>query len=747
MLVAGFSASADSRISGKVVNSFEKPVKGVNVYLDNTIDGSTTDSLGEFSFTTEEKGNQTIVATLTGFETTGIPIVVSGDVTGIVLHMRKNMHDLESVTITAGSFASNDRTKTVLSPIDVVTTAGSNGDVVKAMQMLPGTQQNGTDNGLLIRGGDVSEAAIIVDGTVVQSAFVSGPPGLATRSRFSPFQFKGVSFSSGGYSAKYSQALSGILDLNSNDMPDKSNVNLGASIAGVYASGTKRWKNCSLDAGGNYTNVAPLLALSSTSNGYNFYKVPTGAGGNARFVWTPNKDGILKATVSTTYNESGIDIPNPNFGGIDTTGFFDTKDDKIKFITRDNYYLGTVSYKQMFGTKYSLYTAASYSFDKQDNQFATTGLKQNEYRTQYRIEGKRYFTSRLNLLVGGDVQSYGISKEINYPMSDTTRGSLKQNFDENQLSAYTEMEWTPIYWLALRPGVRYEHSTMLNVDKIAPRFSAAVKTGMNSQVSLAGGIFYQDANNNYYLAGLRPGMQSAIHYIANWQYSQNERTFRVEGYYKNYQDLVREHSNGIFDPSTYRFYSDTMKVDNTGYGYAQGLELFWRDKKTFKNTDYWISYSYIDTKRLYENFIASATPRFVAQHNLSIVGKHFIDKWHANISATYSFASGYPYYNPIPANATGSYNAAVDAANFLKDKTPTFNNTAITAAWLHSFGKWFSVFYISVDNVLNTHNVFGYRYYKDNTGAYQKTPIYPGFYRTVFLGANFSLSQFSKDEL
>jgi hypothetical protein len=741
------TAKADSRISGKVLDNYEKPIKGVSVYINNTIDGETTDSLGVFSFTTSETGNQTIVAALTSYETTGLPIVITADVSGIVLRMRKNTQDLQSVTITAGSFGSGDRTKTVLSPIDVVTTAGSNGDVVKAMQMLPGTQQNGTDNGLLIRGGDVSEAAIIVDETVVQSAFVSGPPGLATRSRFSPFQFKGVSFSSGGYSAKYGQALSGVLDLNSNDMPDKSNINLGASIAGVYGSGTKRWKKCSFDIGGNYTNVAPLLAISSTSNGYNFYKVPTGAGGNARFVWEPNKDGILKATFSTTYNESGIDIPNPNFGNTDSGGrFFNSTDEKIKFITRDNYYLGTISYKQMFKNKYSLYTAASYSFDKQDNQFGTVGLKQNEYRTQYRIEGKRYFTSRLNLLVGGEVQSFGIGKATNYQNYFTQKDtSIKQNFDENQLAAYTEMEWTPVYWLALRPGVRYEHSTLLNVDKVAPRFSTAIKTGMNSQVSLAGGIFYQNANNNYYLAGLKPGMQSAIHYIANWQYSQDNRTFRLEGYYKNYQDLVREHS--MYNPSTYRFFTDTMKVDNTGYGYAQGLELFWRDKKSFKNTDYWISYSYIDTKRLYENFITSATPRFVAQHNLSVVGKHFIDKWHANISATYSYASGYPYYDPTHANANGIYNATIDAANFLKDKTPDFHNTAVTAAWLHSFGKWFSVFYISVDNVLNTHNVFGYRYYKDNSGTYQKTAVYPGFYRTVFFGANFSLSQFSKDEL
>jgi hypothetical protein len=35
---------------------------------------------------------------------------------------------------------------------------------------------------------------MIIDGMTVQSAFFSGPPGVATRSRFMPFAFKGFRF-------------------------------------------------------------------------------------------------------------------------------------------------------------------------------------------------------------------------------------------------------------------------------------------------------------------------------------------------------------------------------------------------------------------------------------------------------------------------------------------------------------------------------------------------------------------------
>lgn len=729
ILLGAAISNAQYKISGTVVDTKDRPVKGANVYLENTIDGATTDSLGIFRFTTSEKGAQTIIATEVSHENSGLPITINGDVSGIVLRMKINAsHDLDEVVITAGSFdATNDKAKTVLKPLDIVTTAGANADVVKAIEMLPGTQKTGTDNGLFVRGGDANEAGIVVDEMIIQSAFMSGPPGVSTRSRFGAFNYQGVAFSSGGYGARYGQALSGILELNTTDLPDKSTVNLGANMAGVYASGTKKWKNASLDAGGNYTNTAPFFGLATTN--INFYEPPTGGSGNLRFVWKPNKDGILKVGLNGSGTNSGITIPN--FFMSDTSSEHASMKglgDKVNFATRDQYYFGSASYKQMFKGKYSLFTSASYSLDKTDNSFGPLPINEQDHRTQFRLEGKDYFTGRMNLLVGTELQSYGITKDA--------FNMYHQDFTETLMAGYAELEWTPINILAIRPGVRYEHSELLMKDDIAPRLSMAIKTSRHSQVSLAGGVFYQDPGNEYLLAGLKPGMQAAYHYIANWQLTKNDRTLRLEGYYKSYQDLIRE-LNSFYIPSPSRTITPLTKVDNSGHGYAQGLELFWRDKKTFKNVDYWVSYSYIDTRRLYANFISEATPTFIADHNLNLVGKYFVEKWHTNFSATYSYASGRPYYNPV------TYG---DNSKFLTDRTPDFHNLAISIAYLHSFGKWFSVFYMGLDNITNQHNVFGYNYVY-NSGALQKIPVVPALYRSIFFGANFSLTQFKKDEL
>ena len=230
---------AQATISGKAISFGGEPVVGASIYLLNTIDGATTDSNGVFSFTTDETGAQTIVAEKMDFQNAGMPITIDGDISGLELKMKTSNVRLKNVTVTAGSFEASGSEATILKPLDIVTTAGAQADVVKAIQTLPGTQQQGAQTGLFVRGGDASEAAVIIDGMVAQNAFLSTAPGVAARSRFGPFQFKGVSFSSGGYSARYGQALSSVLELNSNDQPDKSTINTGVNMAGVYFSASK----------------------------------------------------------------------------------------------------------------------------------------------------------------------------------------------------------------------------------------------------------------------------------------------------------------------------------------------------------------------------------------------------------------------------------------------------------------------------------------------------------------------------
>jgi len=326
---------------------------------------------------------------------------------------------------------------------------------------------------------------------------------------------------------------------------------------------------------------------------------------------------------------------------------------------------------------------------------------------------------RFRMLMGAEIQRFGFTQKF-----DTLVGQ----FEELLSAVYVEADILPLRRVAIKPGIRAEYSQLLAKGNISPRFAAAIKTSKNGQISLATGMFYQSAPTMYLIQGYRPDFSHAVHYMANYQLIDKGRVFRIEGYYKSYNQLIRELGT-TYTPNQYRF--DLGQVDNSGSGYAQGIDFFFRDKKSIENFDYWISYSYIDTKRLYQNYQDKVTPDYISDHNLNVVMKYFWMKAQTNFSATYSYTSGRPYYNP-------------NSAQFLGDRAPAYQNVALTVSYLTTIKKMFAVVYLAMDNITNRKNVLGYRYSLDGSERYE---IQPPFYFTLFFGINLSLTEFDKDEL
>ena len=104
-----------------------------------------------------------------------------------------------------------------MKPLDIVTTASAAGDFLGALQTLPGTSAVAEDERLFVRGGEAEETQIFIDGIRVFTPYTPTANNIPTRGRYSPFLFKGITFSTGGYSAEYGQALSSLLLLNTID--------------------------------------------------------------------------------------------------------------------------------------------------------------------------------------------------------------------------------------------------------------------------------------------------------------------------------------------------------------------------------------------------------------------------------------------------------------------------------------------------------------------------------------------------
>ena len=203
----------------------------------------------------------------------------------------------------------------------------------------------------------------------------------------------------------------------------------------------------------------------------------------------------------------------------------------------------------------------------------------------------------------------------------------------------------------------------------------------------------------------------------------------MEAFYKNYDRLEKTIGNEYIQTA----------YNNSGSGMAKGFELFWRDKKTIKSIDYWISYSYLDTKRDFLNFPSLLTPNFAAKNTLNVVAKKFVTNWKTNLNVSYTYASGRPYYDIVTDNGQ----------NILRNygKLKDYSSLNFSVNYLPFLGKknglQNTVFVLLINNVLGSKNIYGYRFSDDGT---YKSPILPSINTFVFVGAFISFGLNKTDE-
>ena len=714
-------------ISGKVTDNKNIPVRGVSLTIKDTYDGSTSDSSGNFSFTTMENGLKILNVTMAGYSEFNSKIEILNTPIFLNISIKELITELNAVTITAGAFEASDKKKgTVLSSLDIVTTAGSNGDITGALKTLPGTQQVGESEGLFVRGGSATESKIFIDGSLVNNFFYSSLPGLATRGRFNPFLFKGTVFSTGGYSVLYGQALSAALILESADLPERTEANLSLSVIGVGGGIQKLAKNKKAAWGVSYgyTNLAPAFAVIKQK--VDFFKTPVYHQGDANFRIKTKRGGFIKYYGYASWNQTGVRSPD-----------IDSVQLKNAFNIENVNTFQNISWRENIGNGWKLNTALSFSTNKDDignellnsaNQkqqfFSPAGYSSKNFtlvnKAQY-AQAKVVFEKRLkgiNTLRFGSDYFYSKEKTL-YTLFDGTK--FNDTAKDNLYAAFAETDLYITKDLALKAGSRLEHSEQINKWNIVPRASVAYKFKDKSQLSFAYGIFYQNPERRYLpVLSSNVGYSKATHYILQYQVAKNSRIFRTEMFYKNYNALYKTDVNN---------FGREVAANNNGFGYAKGVEVFWRDKTTVKNLDYWISYSYLDTKRNYLNYTGSLTPSFAARHTASFVAKKFVTAWKTGFNMSYNFASGRPYYNLRYDNAQSKYIIKEEG------KTINYNSLSFSMNYLPNIGKpnkkTFIVWVLSLTNVLGQEQIFNYNFSSINNN---KVAVIPPSKRFLYIG-------------
>lgn len=704
-------ADCQVKITGVVRDGKGNPVTGASITVKDSYDGGTADSTGFFGFKTTEKGDQTIIASAIGFKDYEQKILIGTEQLTVNITLKEKLDELKAVMVTAGTFEAGDkkRAATVLNTLDVLTTGGANADITAAVKTLPGAQQVGESEGLFVRGGANYETKQFIDGTMVNNPFFTSVPDIAQRGRFSPFLFRGTVFSTGGYSALFGQALSSALILESIDLPDQSAAN--ASISPIFLGGgiqeLSKKKNSSWGFNYGYTNLVAYFNIVKQKPDY--FKMPQFHAAEANFRIKTKKGGFIKYYTSFNTNKLGLRRPD-----------IDSNYIKDAFSLDNNFWYNNLSYRENIGRGWKLNTGLSYSTNNdaistelQDANNQTKLFSASPWMTNKSFQLKsRQDLSQVRFVL--EKRLRGIStvrfgSEYMYAFNDSKYNTYKATLSDHYNALFAETDIYLTNDIAAKIGGRLEHSSIINKTNVAPRLSMAYKTGKDAQVSLAYGVFYQKPENNILINATDLQYTKAIHYIANYQKMNAFYTFRVEAYYKKYENLIKT----------------TPVINNSGYGYAKGIEVFWRDKKTVKYLDYWISYSYLDTKRDYLNYPQSMQPNFAANHTASVVTKRWVNKISTGFNFTYSYATGRPYYNLQLNNSTGKYAIADEG------KTIDYNNLGFSVNHVRKIGKAYAVFVGSITNVLSQNQVFGYNY--SYSGLY-KEPITPAARQFYFLG-------------
>lgn len=692
---------SQNTISGRVVDQKGKPVLGANIYIDGTYDGATSSETGEFTFETSESGNKFLIVSFLLFETYKKEIDLSNFKEQLI-QLKEGVNSLDAVVITAGTLESGEKARvSVLKPLDIVTTAGSAGNIIAALQTLPGTQTVGEDGRLFVRGGEASETQTFVDGIRVAQPYGASTNNLPTRGRFSPFLFNGIAFSTGGYSAEYGEALSSILLLNTQDEPEQKKTEISLMTVGLGLGNTQKWKKSSLSVNAEYLNLAPYQAVIPQHVEWNkpYQSVSGETVYRYKFV-----NGTFKLYAAFDGSKFDLQQQNINF------------ENKIRTdLSNNNLYINA-SYKGILGRGWQVTTGMSYGYGVNQIKIENSQIDNSEKAAQLKIKVRKKISDNFKVSFGGDYFKTHFNEDVsNVNLQQNTNG-----YDSDIAAFYVEGDVLFSKNFAAKIGFRLSDNDLLKETNIAPRASLAYKISKKSQFSFAYGDFSQMPVVDYikYSKYHQFESEKAQHYILNYQFSKPGQTFRAEAYYKDYRNLVRYDANEIQYNSVF---------DNNGSGYAKGLDIFWRDNNLYKNFEYWISYSYIDSERLYRNFPTKATPNFIADHNLSIVTKYFITDWRSQIGFTNSFSTGRPYHDP-------------NQTQFMNGKTRAYNSLSFNWAYLLTTQK---ILYFSVSNILGSQNVFGYDYTRtpDANGIYKRQAVSPTADRFFFVGFFWTISE------
>ncbi|MEI9919719.1 MAG: TonB-dependent receptor [Bacteroidota bacterium] len=591
-------------------------------------------------------GNKTIIVSYVGYESYRRLVSVMRDVT-YNIQLKPEIKELQEVEVHSNGIPNEALIRSTRSSTNVLTAEdigsipvlGGEADVIKTLQLLPGTVK-GVDGSsdLFVRGGAADQNLVLFDGaSVYNTSHLFG-----FLSVFNPDVVSKVESINGGFPSQYGGRLSSILNVSTKDViPDRTHASIDAGIIAtrLFVEQPLIKNKASIWIAGRRTYIDQVAKLANLSLPYFFYDL------NGKILFRPSSKDKIELSHYSGFDKLSYLRDRNNDGEGQVTGY-NSGNSTQSFHWNHNYGKSWYHDVNAFRTsyKYNLHS------DFRNNTLrAISDIRDIGGKFQLSNDS---LTGKSALYFGGELTNHALSPNV-VNTSGIISEFLKSNSSggrrATEMAAFIQYELRATEKIAMSVGFRQsgvvvENKTYFNPEpRIALRYLLNEKSSIkisyarmaqyihrvsSSAVSTPTDIWYPVTDS------IKPQTANQISFAFQRGIPRYNAFFSFETYYKRMSQLVG------YKPGTNLFFNTQFQNSLIqGQGKSFGFEFLLR-KQAGKFTG-WINYTLAWSYRRYAEINDNQWfhARYDRRHNGAIVLQYSITpRW--AVSTVWEYISG-----------------------------------------------------------------------------------------------------------
>ncbi len=750
-------------LHGRVVDKgIHQPLPGVNVLIEGTRRGASTDIAGVFRIERVPVGSHNLRFIMIGYETLvkSNVVVNPGRETWVEAELRETVLEMEAVQVRASYFEKARDAVVTTRTVDfeeIRQDPGSSEDIQRVMQALPAVV-SGSDqlNEIIVRGGIPGENLFLLDTIEIPNPNHFGQQGTGGGpiSMINIHFVREVNFMAGAFPAKYGDKVSSVMDISLREGSRKQmegSFDLGMAGAGGLFEGP-------LAGGkGSYLLSARKSFLDLIISSWGLTAVPRYYNLQGKVVYNLNDNN--KLLINAIYGSDRITIEEE--AEEEASGYVE-EEQNVR--SRSHQYAAGVTLRSLWSKGFSdltisralnywdtfVYDAAGDPYYTNKSREAENTVKFNwihQFSKAHEISaGVSYKQVHADHNMWSDADTifvWHIADPDSFHL-DTIEG-IRQPYpvwEDNEevrsgkVAAYVQHKWRPQGRITLNVGLRYDRLAYTGHAHVGPRLGMSYELTPSTALNLAYGDHYQSPDYFELTAHLK---NETLEYKRTQQCVLGlEHLFRedtkgtVEVYYKKYSDVPIPRAWTTKDPLD----SFQGELLNKGKGDARGIEFFLQ-RKMSGSFQGMFSYSYSRSRAFdlrfgeyydwdydYRHvFTAISSYRWKLMHRawyqrLKEKTWYKVFAWlspladETVVSFRWRYLGGRPYTERTYHREWHTWITEADQ-KMNAQRYPVYHRLDLRLDRRFMFGGWNMVTYFDLQNVYNRDNIWGYQY-KEN---------------------------------